>query len=304
MAGVSVEHVRDTFRTTAASFRDASEAMRARLFAVYADASEALVRRLERTAPETFTATFYGSALGQAREIAAQLYVDAGYALDEGQRAAMEAAQAALAARLAALSSHFEGTVHPFSTRPIEVLLESSPWDGMTTREVLRTTADASRAALSGDLLERARTTLAVSLAAREPMFGAGSAQARLRKSLKVGEYRAEMIARTEHARAYNLATHTDLVLANQNEGTDYRKTIVVVHDQRTDDDSLWLERWLEAQGGSIPLDALFEDGDGRRYLTPPGRPNDRCTEVPWRDIWGGIGAVNLLTGGPRGLIY
>jgi hypothetical protein len=34
------------------------------------------------------------------------------------------------------------------------------------------------------------------------------------------------------------------------------------------------------------PLDGEFEDGAGRRYQFPPGRPNDRGYVVPWRAEW------------------
>lgn len=97
--------------------------------------------------------------------------------------------------------------------------------------------------------------------------------------------YWAERLIRTELAAAYNGAKLESLRESAQ-EFPDMRKKILAVLDNRTAPDSLYVH------GQIRDLDDEFEDGAGRRYLYPPGRPNDRETIIPWRGSWG--------TGRPR----
>ncbi len=296
MPQVTADQARDVFRRHAAQLGRADAAAVRRLLAVYEAAARDILGRtvMAGSGITTFTAQHYSVVLGQLQAGIAELWQRLGGAMTESERAAVELAQKHIAESVATLSGHFEGTVRPFSVRPIFEILQEPE---------LFITRDAAARGITGRLLERARTELAVSMATREPFFGGQtSTVSRIQHALGVGRYEAERAARTEHARAYNAAHHGELVEANA-QGGDYRKTIVAVHDSRTDEDTVGLERWLADRGGSIRLDELFRDGDGRQYLHPPGRPNDRCVEVPWRADWGGMDDVNAITGGPRGLL-
>lgn len=90
-------------------------------------------------------------------------------------------------------------------------------------------------------------------------------------------KWRAERIARTEVQHAYNASHHATMRYAKDSGvAGEIKKTCIVTYDARTAEDSLPLE------GQVRELDEMFEDGEGRRYLHPPGRPNDREKEVPW----------------------
>mgnify|MGYP006290225775 CR=1 FL=1 len=89
--------------------------------------------------------------------------------------------------------------------------------------------------------------------------------------------WQAERIVRTETSHAYNASHHGTLRYAkNSGMAPDLQKTCIVTYDARTDEDSYPLD------GQVRDLDENFVDGDGRSYLHPPGRPNDREKEIPY----------------------
>lgn len=91
--------------------------------------------------------------------------------------------------------------------------------------------------------------------------------------------YRAARIVRTETMNAYNAAHNAALMDARDSgQVPGLKKSAIVTFDARTDADSLPLS------GQVRELEEDFVDGDGRRYLHPPGRPNDREKEIPWLD--------------------
>lgn len=90
--------------------------------------------------------------------------------------------------------------------------------------------------------------------------------------------WRAARIVRTETSHAYNQTHLQGLHNLNDEQGLETAKTCIVTFDARTDDDSRPLE------GQVRQLDELFEDGEGRRYQAPPGRPNDREKMVPYME--------------------
>lgn len=100
---------------------------------------------------------------------------------------------------------------------------------------------------------------------------------ARVMGAAQAQRWQAERIARTELAHAYN-ASHLDSLRAARTVIPGLKKTCIVTLDSRTALDS----RKLIAQVRE--LEDYFEDGAGRRYLHPPGRPNDREKEVAWID--------------------
>lgn len=88
-----------------------------------------------------------------------------------------------------------------------------------------------------------------------------------------------ERVARTEGMSVYNAAALEEMRL-EQVRFPDLRKKLVETFDQRTADDSYF------AHGQVRKLEEEFEDGAGRLYLYPPGRPNDRGVVIAWRASW------------------
>lgn len=91
--------------------------------------------------------------------------------------------------------------------------------------------------------------------------------------------YWARRIVRTETAYAYNAAQY-DATAEGKKQFPDMAKKIIATFDSRTAADSVYVH------GQIRDLNEMFEDGKGRRYLHPPGRPNDREVIIPWRKSW------------------
>ena len=91
--------------------------------------------------------------------------------------------------------------------------------------------------------------------------------------------YWAQRIVRTETAHAQNEGA-LQAMHEQAKEFPDMGKKILAVLDNRTAPDSLYVHGQVRG------LNDLFQDGAGRQYLRPPGRPNDRETIVPWRLAW------------------
>lgn len=91
--------------------------------------------------------------------------------------------------------------------------------------------------------------------------------------------YWAERIVRTENANAYNhanLASIQEVAVTNPGMG----KKIIATFDGRTAMDSMYVHGQIRGP------EEMFVDGQGRQYLRPPSRPNDRETVIPWREGW------------------
>lgn len=91
--------------------------------------------------------------------------------------------------------------------------------------------------------------------------------------------YWAERIVRTELMASYNLGAQ-GAIEEEVEEFPDLKRIILAHHDRRTAEDSIFVH------GAIRGVREMFVDGAGRRYLVPPGRPNDREVVVPWREGW------------------
>lgn len=90
-----------------------------------------------------------------------------------------------------------------------------------------------------------------------------------IEEAFQARRFAAERIVRTELSTAYHRA-HLNTLAQAKRDGLPVQKTCVAIFDGRTARDSLPVHNQIRE------LDEEFEDGKGRRYLAPPGRPNDR----------------------------
>ena len=88
----------------------------------------------------------------------------------------------------------------------------------------------------------------------------------------------AERIVRTEGMAALAQGANEE-VRAQKARFPSLKRKLIETFDKRTAHDS------YVAHGQVRDLDEEFFDGK-HHYLTPPGRPNDRASLVPWRDEW------------------
>ena len=119
------------------------------------------------------------------------------------------------------------------------------------------------------------RRELTASMAAREQREATVDG---VKRAIQAERWKADRIVRTEMSDAYN-GTHLEgLKAARDMHGMSPKKSAIVTFDARTGSDS------YPMHGQIRELDENFIDGEGRRFLHPPGRPNDREKEIVWFD--------------------
>lgn len=125
------------------------------------------------------------------------------------------------------------------------------------------------------DVARRVRNELAASQATKT---FSGDTITAIKGVIGAERWKADRIFRTELFNGYNAAHLDGLETARDVYQIDTKKSAIVTFDGRTDADS------YPVHGQVRELNEKFTDGDGRRYLHPPGRPNDREKEIPWID--------------------
>lgn len=171
------------------------------------------------------------------------------------------------------LLEHFEqtmpGTIRPLALEGASHLLQTtllSRYQTSVARYGQQVIASIQRELAVGTLINRTFDEMAGRLQREQPLLSR--------------RYFAERIVRTECMNAYN-AGHLDEINA-QRAGAfpDLEKKLIETFDKRTGQDS------FKAHGQIRKPNEMFIDGNGRQYLHPPGRPNDRGVVVPWRREW------------------
>lgn len=141
------------------------------------------------------------------------------------------------------------------------------------------------------DVARRVRRELSLSITTRQ---GRDETLRQLTAIIGAERWKADRIFRTELSDVYNEAHLDSLRTARDAWGLDPKKSAVATFDARTDQDS------FPVHGQVRELDEEFVDGDGRRYLHPPGRPNDREKEIPWLNGGEDVELVSLEEGQRR----
>lgn len=116
---------------------------------------------------------------------------------------------------------------------------------------------------------------IATGLAARED---SELLKRRVQRVIGAQRWKANRIVRTELSHAYNRSHNASLRQYNATRIPNtqrVQKSAIATFDQRTDPDSYPVHGQVKDMGQK------FEDGEGREYLHPPGRPNDRESEIP-----------------------
>lgn len=141
------------------------------------------------------------------------------------------------------------------------------------SRESLIERIPQSLATWGTDVARRIRKELSASRARRE--FADNTIDA-IQRVTGAERWKADRIFRTELFEGYNAAHLESLRTARDVYEIPAKKSAIATFDGRTDPDS------YPVHGQVRELDENFVDGDGRSFLHPPGRPNDREKEIPW----------------------
>lgn len=208
-----------------------------------------------------------------ARTMAAAQSVDLGAGLFN----VVGASQGHAARWLATLDQHYLGELRPYAWT-------SKAWAIATGQEHLETRLRAFHGSflrygslVVGDV-ERALGKLALGASWDEvrALVAKATAEQTAGKSWMV-----ERIVRTEAAHAYSAAAWRAM-LEEDTPGSPMLKKLVAVHDLVTGKDSMLLD------GQIRPVrEPFFDEWNGRHYMHPPNRPNDREIVVPWRASYG-----------------
>lgn len=99
--------------------------------------------------------------------------------------------------------------------------------------------------------------------------------------------WRAERIVRTELSYASNFSTFKGMQTLAQEPGAPRYKKLIETLDDRTGDDS----KILNGQIRPVDSPFVYHPPAGKKgyapFQSPPGRPNDRATMIPWNPEWG-----------------
>lgn len=115
------------------------------------------------------------------------------------------------------------------------------------------------------------RDALAVGLLQNETTIQVAD---RLAAAVDLEPWQAERIVRTEQSYAFHKQWDGDTVDFLGDEVDEWRKELVATFDRRTGDDSRFVH------GQRRRFGERFRDDEGRAYLYPPNRPNDRETVI------------------------
>lgn len=130
---------------------------------------------------------------------------------------------------------------------------------------------EVSRLRYGDQAISRMRDAMALSLLNDETMIQTAG---RLADSIGIEDWRAERIVRTEQSAAFHRQWLDEAKADTEGEEDDWRKQLVATFDQRTGEDSKFVD------GQQRRLDEEFVDNKGRSYQQPPNRPNDRETVI------------------------
>jgi len=240
-------------------------------------AQASLLKRLKALGPESFSAQFTRARLVEIAGIVDRSGAEWGELVGrEGQAAAVEAAlvgRRGIVKQLQARSEKFAGLIGSVATvgkaaglgSPglLEYYRQSREAYGLEA--IARMRSLMMRSALEGDSL---------------PVTWA-----KVSDKMDMPIWRAERIARTEHSFAMHRAqvqVVRDLFGASVDQ--QWRKQLITSFDQRTGSDSVSVHNQIR------PINKPFRDNEGRVYMQPPNRPNDREVMVllpEWADANG-----------------
>lgn len=227
-----------------------------------------LAREMKKLAPDSYGSTATASKRVQLQALAEQLGVaygrDFGDQLEAQGRIMAKLGRSSLVEQLAAWESTFKGVTGQFvapdvasdllSPGLLEHYVVSRRTYGMEAIAIMR--QEFAAGALTGEPLAATWDRVAKHL---DQGFGAREAG-----------WRAERIVRTEHSFAINRRQIDDFTETFGAKGRGWWKSLVATLDNRTGDDSIFVNGQLRR------IDKPFEDNEGRVYMTPPNRPNDR----------------------------
>ena len=175
--------------------------------------------------------------------------------LDEIGTEAAALSRTALARQLVAWERRYPGVLDIDPTIPAGALLDA----GLIERYNGLSKAWSKRA------IGTIRQTMEEGARAREAL---PTTWKRLSDNLRVPEWKAERIVRTETSYAANYRALEDFKQAA--DPSEWEKQLYATFDRRTGKDS----KFVHLQ--TAPIDGMFEDNIGNIYPHPPNRPNDR----------------------------
>lgn len=186
--------------------------------------------------------------------------------LETSMAEAWGAASGDVGAEINAWIEHHGGEVRPINLGAVS----------QVERETLVERYEASMATYGALVAERIKEVVSTAIIARQ---GRESVVDAIQQAIERDRYSAARIVRTETMNAYNAGHNAGLFEARDSgQVPGLKKSCLVTFDSRTARDSFPLQAQVKE------LEDFFVDGEGRRYMHPPGRPNDREKEIPWLD--------------------
>jgi len=258
--------LKQTVQRNRARLRELQPSHVERLLQLSREAQEEITERLRQLDPTRFSAqrarVFLTEINDGIDELGRRLGDELGISVADLGTEAAGIAREDLRAQLEAWAPE-----HPGAERAIARLDEA----GEVLSPGLLEHFQVSRLRYGDQAISRMRDAMALSLLNDETMIQAAG---RLADSIGIEDWRAERIVRTEQSAAFHRQWIDEARRDVEGEEDDWRKQLVATFDQRTGDDSKFVD------GQQRRLDQEFVDNKGRRYQQPPNRPNDRETVI------------------------
>jgi hypothetical protein len=296
-------------RTATSDYRKAMDTHRSRLVRLSGDRGIGQLKSLYESAQDTLesklrnlpggrrtsmSATQHRMLLAQARQGEAVITKKMAGELGELSEQAQVESLRGLSAQMKKMEKHYTGAEVAL---PID---EAARFWGVIDkrRTSLLKQHDVSMARYGASTIKTIEQQLAVSLATGETL---DDAAARVRDVADTEWWKAERIARTEQAWAFN-ATHSDGIEEVSEElgdiyqrWTEHVTDDLVPMDDRVGIDSIVMHGQVAKPGEMfvMPDDPRVSDSlIGEEWEFPPNRPNDRGVLTAWRPHWGGLAWV------------
>lgn len=244
-----------------------------RVLTRYKSVRQELRDRLDQLPAGRFEAAQLRGVLVQVESAILAMSDDLGVRMRNSTRVAAEAAIADLTSEINQWDKKFTGAVTPINIDSVAVATDTSNF--------LFNQYESSMDSYNQNLRARITSGLTDAIIAQDSL---SEVTTRLSKTFLGEEWRILMIARTELHNAYNLGKMRGME-ETQEVLPDLQKTLFHPMDARTGDDSKKAAK-LEL---IVDIDEPFVykwNGETRKFMNPPDRPNDRSILIPYRKAW------------------
>lgn len=266
--------IQDVAQVHIAEVRKLEEQEAIRILKRYREIRQELRDRLDTLPPGTFKAQQMRSVLVQIELAINEIVKSLKEGIGGGAQTMAEEGINHLIEEIQKWNKKFTGAIIPINLDAVRVATD--------TRNFLFNRYDSSLEAYGSQLT--AVFASEITNAVIEQLPTADLVQRLAQKTMEE-EWKLLRLVRTELHNIYNIGKLDGMRELKEEDIPDLKKALMHPMDHRTGEDS----KKLAVLNPIIPIDEPFEyewQGEIRRFMAPPDRPNDRAILVPFREGW------------------